>query len=35
MAGGQLTIEPFAPLPKRVRAEIDAEGERLVAFYES
>jgi hypothetical protein len=30
-----LALEPFEPLPKRVRAEVEAEGERLVAFYES
>jgi hypothetical protein len=31
----QLDVEPFAPLPVRVRREVDAEGARLVAFYES
>lgn len=30
----QIEIEPFAPLPARVRREVDAEGERLLAFYE-
>ena len=30
---GRLTIEPFAPLPARVRREVDAEGERLLAWY--
>jgi hypothetical protein len=30
-----LQLEPFAPLPVRVRREVDAEGARLVAFYES
>ena len=31
----QLGIEPFAPLPAKVRRGVEAEGERLVAFYES
>jgi len=31
----KLTVEPFAPIPRGVRKELDAEGERLVAFYES
>jgi winged helix DNA-binding protein len=31
----QLELEPFAPLPVKVRREVDAEGERLVAFYDS
>jgi hypothetical protein len=31
----QLEVEPFAPLPLKVRREVDAEGERLLAFYES
>jgi winged helix DNA-binding protein len=31
----KLSVDPFEPLPRRVRAEVDAEGERLVAFYES
>jgi hypothetical protein len=31
----RLDLEPFAPLPVRVRREIEAEGARLVAFYES
>jgi hypothetical protein len=31
----RLEIEPFAPLPAKVRREVDAEGDRLVAFYES
>jgi hypothetical protein len=31
----QLEIERFAPLPAKVRREVAAEGERLVAFYES
>jgi len=31
----QLSLEPFAPLPARARREVEAEGERLVAFYES
>ena len=29
----RLTIEPFAPLPVRVRREVDAEGARLLAWY--
>jgi len=29
----RLVIEPFAPLPARVRREVDAEGERLLAWY--
>jgi hypothetical protein len=29
----RLAIEPFAPLPTRVRREVDAEGERLLAWY--
>ena len=28
-----LVVEPFAPLPPRVRREVDAEGERLLAWY--
>jgi hypothetical protein len=31
----QLELEPFAPLPAKARREVDAEAERLVAFYES
>jgi hypothetical protein len=31
----RLSVEPFAPLPAKVRRAVDAEGERLVAFYES
>jgi hypothetical protein len=31
----QIEIEPFAPLPAKVRRRVDAEGERLLAFYES
>ena len=33
--GWKLDVEPFAPLPARVRRAVDAEGERLRAFYES
>jgi hypothetical protein len=33
--GWQLEVEPFAPLPANVRREVDSEGARLVAFYES
>ena len=29
----RLVVEPFAPLPARVRREVDAEGERLLAWY--
>jgi len=29
----RLVLEPFAPLPVRVRREVDAEGERLLAWY--
>ena len=29
----RLVLEPFAPLPPRVRREVDAEGERLLAWY--
>jgi len=31
--GKKLAIEPFAPLPARWRREVDAEGERLRAWY--
>ncbi|MGH3004028.1 MAG: DNA glycosylase AlkZ-like family protein [Gaiellaceae bacterium] len=31
----KLSVESFGPLPARVRRELDAEGERLVAFYEA
>jgi hypothetical protein len=31
----RLSLEPFAPLPGRVRREAETEGERLLAFYES
>jgi Winged helix DNA-binding domain len=33
--GWRLDTEPFAPLPVRVRRDVEAEGARLVAFYES
>lgn len=29
----QLALEPFAPLPPKARREVDAEGERLLAWY--
>jgi Winged helix DNA-binding domain len=29
----RLVVEPFAPLPARWRREVDAEGERLLAWY--
>jgi hypothetical protein len=31
--GRRLVVEPFAPLPSRWRREVDAEGERLRAWY--
>ena len=30
---GRSCVEPFAPLPPRARREVEAEGERLLAFY--
>ena len=30
-----LAVEPFAPLPLKWRREVDAEGERLLAFFAS
>jgi Winged helix DNA-binding domain len=30
--GKKLALEPFEPLPKRVRAQVEREGERAVAF---
>jgi hypothetical protein len=30
---GKLAVEPFAPLPAKVRREVDAEGARLRAWY--
>jgi hypothetical protein len=35
MDGAKLKLEPFAPLPVRVRREVEAEAERLEAFYRS
>jgi hypothetical protein len=32
---GNLSIEPFAPLPAKARRDVDAEGAKLVAFYAS
>jgi hypothetical protein len=32
---GKLALEPFAPLPLQARREVEAEGERLRAFYAS
>jgi hypothetical protein len=29
----KLRVEPFAPLPPKARREVDAEGERLLAWY--
>jgi hypothetical protein len=29
----KLVVEPFAPLPAKARREVDAEGERLLAWY--
>jgi hypothetical protein len=31
----RLDLSPFAPLPVRMRREVEAEGARLVSFYES
>jgi Winged helix DNA-binding domain len=31
----KLRLEPFEPLPQAVRAQVDAESARLLAFYES
>jgi hypothetical protein len=31
----KLVVEPFAPLPVKVRREVDAEAAKLLAFYES
>jgi hypothetical protein len=31
----KLELDPFEPLPKRVRDEVEREGAALVAFYES
>jgi hypothetical protein len=33
VAGKRLVLEPFAPLPLRARREVDAEGDRLLAWY--
>jgi Winged helix DNA-binding domain len=30
---GKLSVEPFAPLPAKVRREVDSEGARLLAWY--
>jgi hypothetical protein len=30
---GRMVVEPFAPLPARVRREVDEEASRLAAFY--
>jgi hypothetical protein len=30
---GKLSVEPYAPLPAKVRREVDAEGARLLAWY--
>jgi hypothetical protein len=35
MDGSKLRLEPFAPLPRRYRTEVEAERERLEAFYRS
>jgi hypothetical protein len=32
---GKLVLDPFAPLPLQARREVDAEGARLLSFYES
>ena len=31
----KLVVDAFAPLPTRARQEVEAEGERLLAFYRS
>ena len=31
----RLVVEPFAPLPAKWKREVDAEGERLLAWYTS
>jgi hypothetical protein len=31
----KLVLDAFAPLPTRARREVEAEGERLLAFYRS
>jgi hypothetical protein len=31
--GKRLVVEPFAPLPAKRRRQVDAEGERLLAWY--
>jgi len=33
MDGTRLKVEPFAPLPAKWRREVDAEAERLRAWY--
>jgi hypothetical protein len=30
---GRVAVEPFAPLPARIRREVDEEASRLAAFY--
>jgi Winged helix DNA-binding domain len=30
---GRVRLEPFAPLPRQARAELDEEAERLAAFH--
>jgi hypothetical protein len=29
----RISVEPFEPLPARVRREVDTEAERLLAWY--
>ena len=35
MDGSKLRVEPFAPVPRKARAELEAEREHLEAFYRS
>ena len=35
MDGSKLRVEPFAPVPRKARAELEAERERFEAFYRS
>jgi hypothetical protein len=31
--GGRIRVEPFAPLPRRARRDLEDEAERLAAFH--
>ncbi|MFL5925772.1 MAG: winged helix DNA-binding domain-containing protein [Gaiellaceae bacterium] len=35
IGGGKISLEPFAPLPAKIRREVDAEAARLLAWYVS